>query len=276
MSKYRSQQSGHVWAISGGAPNQPLVCLICDVFYSLPNDLVGTWDGHILQPQVLTPRKIWFAARGHRDLLRYLEADKELLSAGMRGQGQRRPLRPRGILIDDSQSPSAPGLFAPLQVAGVQVWNYRLTAGDHDPLSFNHARADNGSNLVGARWLTSWFRNVVAGVGTTQKLHGLPYSPGQTIVSFAEFEDQESPGMAVDQIKSAMAAADRLVKPSRTKATDADAILDLSADEVVSATVMLALLAAEQLRPVSEYQGHGNIDGGWGADTSNYRAPHVY
>lgn len=270
MSKYRHLQTGRVAAISGGAPNQPLVCLACDVVYSLPYDLLGTWEGYVLKPQIVTPKWIWFAAKGHRELLLHLEADGWLKPPKQNFRG---PPNPRGILIDDSQSPAAPELFKQYRDSGLTIWNHRLTAGDQNPLEGRESLTDTDSSVTGARWLISDFRQSVASGVVTETLHGLPYAPGQIILNFAEFEDQEPPGMTAGQVRTAMAGADRLIRTSHARASE-DAILDLSVDEIVSAVVMLALLAAKQLRSVSEYRGRDN-DSGWGFGTTGYVAPHV-
>ena len=76
--------------------------------------------------------------------------------------------------------------------------------------------------------------------------------------------------MTRDEVRAGMSAATRLVKPQGSR-SDGDA-LDLSADEVVAATAMLALLAAELRHPLSEYDPDS-----WNGqpDLNNYRVPHL-
>lgn len=272
--RFQSFTEGKVWAISGGAPNQPLVCLACDAVFATDAESPGTWEGWRLETQVLSVRRAWFASQGHRALLKWLKDDMgpEPGSPMIR----RRPPAPRGILIDDSQSPAAPELLRDIgeDRAGLQAFSFRLTSGDHDPVNGRASTTDNGRQLVGARWLGSWFNTEVARQRPMQERYGSVWVPGQTVVSFADFAEESPPGMSRDELRSAMSAADRLVKP-KTAAASVDAALDLSADEVVAATAMLALLCAKQLSPTSEFDPD-NLDP-WGEpNLSTYRCPHVF
>jgi hypothetical protein len=267
--RYRSFQNGRVWSISGGAANQPLVCLVADVLWGANSDTLGAWESWTLPPQVLSFRRAWFASQGHRALLDWLGTDL--------GPEPGLHLRhgapaPQIVLLDDSQSPAAGELLAQLQQERptLQTLPVRLTPGDHDPLNGHPSYTDNGATRVGARWLGSWFNATAARDKPDQQRYGAAYAPGQTVVSFADFQEEGPPGMTRDEVRAGMSAATRLVRPQGGR-SDGDT-LDLSADEVVAATAMLALLAAELQQPLSEYDPDS-----WNGytDTLSYRTPNL-
>jgi hypothetical protein len=267
--RFRSFQNGRVWSIGGGAANQPLVCLTANVTWGQDQSSLGSWESWTLPVQVLSFKKAWFAKQGHRALLDWLGTEL--------GPEPGLNLRhgapaPKIVLLDDSQSPAAGELLTQLQEdrPRLQTLAVRLTPGDHDPLNGQPSRTDNGAIRVGARWLGSWFNATAARDKSDQQRHGAAYAPGQTVVSFAGFQEEGPPGMTRDEVRAGMSAATRLVRP-QTPRSDGD-VLDLSADEVVAATVMLALLAAELQQPLSEYDPDG-----WNGqpDLRNYRVPHL-
>jgi hypothetical protein len=127
--RYRSFQNGRVWSISGGAANQPLVCLVSDVLWGANSDTLGAWESWTLPPQVLSFRRAWFASQGHRALLDWLDTDP--------GPEPGLHLRhgapaPQIVLLDDSQSPAAGELLAQLQQERptLQTLPVRLTPGE--------------------------------------------------------------------------------------------------------------------------------------------------
>jgi hypothetical protein len=83
----------------------------------------------------------------------------------------------------------------------------------------------------------------------------MPYLADRVILNFAEFEDAPPPMMTRDEIRSAMSAAESLVKKSNK--LDNEALLDLSSDEVVACCMMLLVLAADQGAPQRGYQPRG-------------------
>ena len=137
--RFRSFQNGQIWSISGGAANQPLVCLAASVSWGLDQASQGSWESGTLPVQALSFKKAWFAKQGHRALLDWLDADL----GPQPGQNLRHGVpAPKIVLLDDSQSPAAGELLAQLQQdrPELQTVAVRLTPGDQDPLNEHLSR----------------------------------------------------------------------------------------------------------------------------------------
>ncbi|MEP1354493.1 MAG: hypothetical protein ABJX32_16630 [Tateyamaria sp.] len=246
----RDRMSGFQYVIAGGAPNQPLVCIKSHVFWSVDPDYWGPW----LQPQIITPHVEWFAAKDHGALRDWIEDDLE----AWRAEVSSRRSVPINIAVETSQAPAAFDLFMPLQGSHTRLDALRLVGGDNNPLIAART-VDAGQTVVGARWLVSWFDSQVAKQEPQDMRCQRPFVPDRIIMSFANFMDGGPPLMTADELRAAMSAAERLVKRA-AGTTDTEALLALSADEVVAATVMLSLLAARQMVPSATYnagQTHG-------------------
>ncbi len=241
----RDKMHGRLYTVSGGAPNQPLVCVVADAFWSR-SDADG-WTGW-LETQIVLFRSAWFAAKDHASLAEWIEQDREEWRSF--GSGARKTI-PVSVFIDVSQSPASADLMDRLRDDQTQVEACKLTAGDDSAL-IDRRLAQSATVAVGARWLISFFDGRIAKTQATEQRHGRPFVSGRVIASFAEFEDGEPPLMGQDEVRASMSAAEGLVKRG-AKNTYTEALISLNADEVVACCVMLTLLAAETLSPVVEY-----------------------
>jgi hypothetical protein len=241
----RQKHSGRFYVASGGAPNQPLACMVSDGIWSKADDFVG-W----LVPQVLLHRSAWFASKDHASLCDWIESDLQ----EWRDQHPARKTLPVTIIIDTSQAPAVLSIFNRLNDASTAIEGFKLTANDSDPI-LARKLAPESQALVGAHWLISWFNAKVAKSLATETKYGSPYVPDRVVMLFDRFDDGEPPMMTKDEIRSSMSGAERLMK--RVAKADSESLLDLSADEIVATVVMLTLLAAEQFAPAEIYQPDG-------------------
>ncbi len=250
----RDRMTGRIYAVSGGAPNQPLVCLVANCFWSLDEDSGFEW----LEPQILTVTDAYFATKDHRALTGWIKQNR---TAWRDGHSARKSL-PVSVMIDVSQSPAALALMGSLEEAQTAVEAVKLTAGDDDPIS-RRRLVQSGTAACGARFLMSWFDGKIAKAEPEGHRCGRPHSPGRIIISFDQFNDAGPPGMTRQELRAAMSAADNLVKRSGN-AADTEALMSLNADECVAAAAMFLMLAAETMSPALAYQpdtalGYGDI-----------------
>ncbi|WP_170756417.1 hypothetical protein [Ruegeria lacuscaerulensis] len=248
----RDRMHGRVYAISGGQPNQPLVCMVADVFWGETQDDWQTW----LDPQVISVQICWFAAKDHAALRSWIKADRQ----AWRDEVLTREHLPVIILLDVSQAPASAELLEPLRDGQTNITAIMLNAGTDNAL-VNTRQAQSATTSVGAKWLISHFDGRVAKDPAQALRYSRPYVPDRIVMSFDDFVDGDPPLMDRKDIRSSMSAAESLMKKAAN--ADGEALLSLSADEVTASAVMFTLLAADMCRPSADYQPPGsNIYGG--------------
>jgi hypothetical protein len=250
--KFRSRVQGRLYLADGRAPNQPLAIICARAVW------VRQGDSWILEPQSIHPQWCRLVNGSYSDACTAIADDIAIWRSS-----QRRQELPVVIGMDKSQAPYGVDVltstFTGTYDAAPQLAIFELVAGQSDGLH-EPPKGRGSVRRVGARWLVSYFKGIVAAEEPTPDGAGLPVVEGKVVVNFNEFIDDGYPdSVSVEAVRQAFATTKDLFKG---KPEDPEALLDLQADHVVAVAMMLLVLAAATHAPPAGY----TPESVWGGD----------